>query len=99
MLGQDRFRSGFAGAAAPAACPLPRQGKDQRTVARGDDRVLVLDRERPRLAVEGPGIVAILGELGPEGDEGLVVRRGLELDRMAYCLRRRVQHETGVYFA
>jgi len=26
-------------------------------------------------------------------------RRGLELDRLAYCLRRRVQHETGVYFA
>src|SRR4051812_45957487 len=26
-------------------------------------------------------------------------KRGLELDRMVYCLRRRAQHETGVYFA
>ncbi|CAA9305054.1 MAG: Glutamate synthase [NADPH] large chain [uncultured Friedmanniella sp.] len=26
-------------------------------------------------------------------------KSGLELDRLAYCLRRRAQHETGVYFA
>jgi len=31
--------------------------------------------------------------------EGTEQRSGMELERLAYCLRRRAQHETGVYFS
>src|SRR3712207_8599786 len=50
---------------------LARQGNDKRTVAGGNDGVLVLNRGRAGLAEQGPGIVAVLGPFRPHGQEGL----------------------------
>ena len=50
----------------PSLTSVSWHGENQRSVACGDNSVFVLDRERPGLAVESPGIVATLGKLGTE---------------------------------
>jgi glutamate synthase (NADPH) large chain len=47
----------------------------------------------------GSGARAVLPRLAQLVVSGLHGESGLDLDRMAYCLRKRVEHETGLYLA
>ena len=47
----------------------------------------------------GNGARAVLPRLAQLVVSGLHGESGLDLDRMAYCLRKRVEHETGLYLA
>ena len=47
----------------------------------------------------GPGARAVLPELVQVFVAGTNGESGLELERMAFCLRKRAEHEAGVYFA
>src|SRR5215831_2821661 len=47
----------------------------------------------------GPGARAVLRHLAQLFVAGAGGERGMELERMAFCLRKRAEHETGVYFA
>jgi glutamate synthase (NADPH) large chain len=57
-------------------------------------------RDVPRdIAACGAGARAVLPELVQLFVAGANGERGLELERMAFCLRKRAEHEGGVYFA
>ena len=47
----------------------------------------------------GPGAREVLPHLAQLFVAGANGERGLELERMAFCLRKRADHETGAYFA
>jgi glutamate synthase (NADPH) large chain len=47
----------------------------------------------------GEGALAVLPDLVQLFVAGQRGQRGLELERMAFCLRKRAEHEAGVYFA
>ncbi len=47
----------------------------------------------------GAGALAVLPDLVQLFVAGAEGQRGLELERMAFCLRKRAEHEAGVYFA
>jgi len=47
----------------------------------------------------GRGALAVRPDLVQLFVAGAQAQRGLELERMAFCLRRRAEHEAGVYFA
>ncbi|HEY7264039.1 MAG TPA: glutamate synthase large subunit [Trebonia sp.] len=47
----------------------------------------------------GPGARAVLRHLAQLFVAGEHGEHGMELERMAFCLRKRADHETGVYFA
>jgi glutamate synthase (NADPH) large chain len=47
----------------------------------------------------GRGARAVLPHLAQLFVAGLSRQRGIELERMAFCLRKRTEHETGTYFA
>jgi glutamate synthase (NADPH/NADH) large chain len=47
----------------------------------------------------GQGARAMMPRLSQLFVAGLAGEQGLELDRRAYCLRKRAEHEAGVYFA
>ena len=47
----------------------------------------------------GPGALAVLPHLAQLFVAGEAGESGLVLDRMAFCLRKRVEHEAGAYFA
>jgi glutamate synthase (NADPH) large chain len=47
----------------------------------------------------GPGARAVLRHLAQLFVAGAGGERGMELERMAFCLRKRADHENGVYFA
>jgi glutamate synthase (NADPH) large chain len=57
-------------------------------------------REVPHdVAACGAGARAVLPQLAQLFVAGAHGERGLELERMAFCLRKRAEHEGGVYFA
>jgi glutamate synthase (NADPH) large chain len=47
----------------------------------------------------GAGALAVLPRLAQLFVASAVGEHGLELDRRAYCLRKRIEHETGIYLA
>jgi glutamate synthase (NADPH/NADH) large chain len=47
----------------------------------------------------GPGAIEVLPHLAQLFVAGEGGESGLELDRLAFCLRKRAEHEVGVYFA
>ena len=47
----------------------------------------------------GPGALEVLPHLAQLFVAGEAGESGLDLDRMVFCLRKRAEHETGVYFA
>ncbi|HEY0937807.1 MAG TPA: glutamate synthase central domain-containing protein, partial [Trebonia sp.] len=47
----------------------------------------------------GPGALEVLPRLAQLFVAGAAGESGLVLDRLAFCLRKRVEHEAGVYFA
>ncbi len=49
--------------------------------------------------VPGAGALAVLPHLAQLFVAGAGGQRGIELERMTFCLRKRVEHEVGVYFA
>ena len=51
------------------------------------------------VAACGPGARAVLPYLAQLFVAGAAGQRGIELERMTFCLRKRAEHEAGVYFA
>ena len=52
-----------------------------------------------RAAACGPGAREVLPHLAQLFVAGAAAQTGLTLDRMAFCLRKRAEHELAVYFA
>ena len=96
-----------AGAYAAGLAFLPPESSERDAIRAGIERLAAAERlvvlgwrDVPHdPAACGPGARAVLPHIAQLFVAGAAGQRGMELERMTFCLRKRAEHETGTYFA